>query len=443
MDTQGEHSHRELAQQLLDAPSPFLRALTTVADRRDVVASDDIFARGGIKLVSRGTALSGSFYERLTAHKLLKPIEQTVSIADAPDAARIIALAHAAAGQIPSLQPLLGSTMLARLGDLLGDAVIPPELALKLVVMQEERPRLFRHSLVAAAVSMVLGIRGQLPSRELQALALASICHDIGELYIDPDFFCPERRMSAEERRHLYVHPVTGYLMLRNFPELPEGTAQAVLQHHERLDGAGYPYRLRGDEISRLGRFLAVAEVSASLIENQGADRRIGIKFRMNANKYDREAVTLISGLFDVIEPQATDAVEAQRLGQRLARLSALFASWQRFYDACTAEQRAAIAPVVDRIVGLRLMVLEPGFDQFHLEDILDLAGESDAEVALELAVLVDELTWHFDALLNAIERERRVWGMEIPGPIRTALDAWLQEVRAFVSDDIPLSGGR
>lgn len=440
MNNQGHQSHRALAQQLLDAPSPFLRALTTVADRRDVVASDDIFARGGIKLVNRGTALSGAFYERLTAHKLLKPIEETVAIADAPDAARIISLAHEAAGQIPSLQPLLGSTMLSRLGDLLADAVIPEELALKLAVMQEERPRLFRHSLTAAVVAMVLGIRGQLPPRELQALALASICHDIGELYIDPDFFSPEKRMSAEERRHLYVHPVTGYLMLRNFPELPEGTAQAVLQHHERLDGAGYPYRLRGDDISRLGRFLAVAEVTASLVENQGADRRIGIKFRLNANKYDREAVTLISGLFDVIAPQGDDADMAQNLNQRLKRLSGLFASWQRFIDACTPEQRAAIAPIVDRVVGLCRMVLEPGFDQFHLEEILHLAGESDAEVALELAVLVDELTWHFDALLKAIERERRVWGMEVPGTIRAGLDAWLQEVHAFVDEG--LSGG-
>lgn len=428
---------------MLDAPAPFLLALTTVADRRDVVASDDIYARGGIKLVNRGTALSGAFYERLTAHKLLKPIEQTVLIADAPDATQIIAMAHAAATQIPSLQPLLGGAMLARLGDLLAGALIPPELALKLAVMQEERPRLFKHSLIAAVVSMVLGIRGQLPSRDLQALALASICHDIGELYIDPDFFCPERRMSGEERRHLYVHPVTGFLMLRNFTELPEGTAQAVLQHHERLDGAGYPYRLRGEEISRLGRFLAVAEVTASLVENQGADRRIGIKFRLNANKYDREAVTLISGLFDVTAPLVTDAAEAQRLGQRLARLSALFFSWQRFYDDCTAEQRAAIAPIIDRVVGMRLMVLEPGFDQFHLEDILDLAGEGDADVALELAVLVDELTWHFDALLNAIDRERRVWGMEIPASIRAELDAWLLEVHTFVSEQLALSGGQ
>ena len=85
---------------------------------------------------------------------------------------------------------------------------------------------------------MVLGIRSNLPQAELHALAMASAFHDLGELCIDQSFFAQGHHMTLEERRHLYVHPITGYLMLRDFTELPKGTAEAVLQHHERLDGS-------------------------------------------------------------------------------------------------------------------------------------------------------------------------------------------------------------
>lgn len=430
---QGQTLQMAQAQQVLDNSVTLIRAVTTLADRREVVASEDIFAQGGMKLISQGARLSGRFYEHLTAHKLLRPLEQSIAIADAPDAQRVIVMAHAAAQRIPSLQPLLGEVMLARLGNLLAGAVIPKALATKLVVMQEERPRLFQHSLLAATIAMVLGIRAELPQRELHALALAALFHDVGELYIDPTFFASGKRMSMDERRHLYVHPVTGFLILRNFPELPEGTAQAVLQHHERLDAAGYPYRLRGDAITRIARFLAVAEVAASLVENHGADRRIGIKFRMNIQKYDRQAVTLISGLFEAIDTQAQPDIDEHALIARLAQLGELFAGWQTFVSECRPEARIAIASIIDRMDSMRMMVLEPGFDQCRLEDIVNLAGEPDSQICTELSVLLEELGWHFGALCRGVERDRLVWGMRVPAEIQQAFDLWLQKVYAFL----------
>ena len=74
----------ELARQSLDQPSHFIRALTDLAEEREVVATKDIYTKNGIKLVSRGARLSGRFYERLIAHKLLKPIEESIAVAETP-----------------------------------------------------------------------------------------------------------------------------------------------------------------------------------------------------------------------------------------------------------------------------------------------------------------------------------------------------------------------
>jgi HD-GYP domain-containing protein (c-di-GMP phosphodiesterase class II) len=425
-----------LARQSLGECAPFLKALSALADKREVLAHEDVFAHGGMKLVSRGTRFSGKFYERLIAHKLLKPIEYSLSVAEALDARAIVALAHEKARLIPSLLPLLAQPeLLERLEELLGGLSIPAPLALKLTVMQGEMPALFAHSLISAVIATVLGIRAQLSREEVQALALASILHDIGELYIDPDFLAPGHSMSDGERRFLYVHPLTGYLMLREFSTLPQGTAEAVLQHHERLDGTGYPYHLKGEQISTLARYLAVAEVAASLVARHGADRRIGMRFKMNIKKYDVHAVTLISELFGSAPLSCEKLVDETFLLRRLAQIGKLFEDWIALSHSLSSAESAAMSLLVERMNSLRGLVLEPGYDQCCLEGMLSLPGEVDPEIGLELSVLLDELNWQFHALSRGVERDRSVWGMQIPARHHQRLDEWLAQVRGFIEE--------
>ena len=423
------------AQQVLGDSAVFIKVVTDLADKREVLASDDIFSSGRVKLVSPGTRLSGGFYERLMAHKLLKPIEQSVEVADLRVLSRIVEQAHDEVRQIPSFQALLRDGTIEQLGGLLSGVRIPEPLAMKITVMQEERPRLFKHSLLVTVIAMALGIRGQLSPRELRSLALSSLFHDIGELYIDPAFLDQQRRLSMDERHHVYAHPITGFLLLRECSTLPPGVAETVLQHHERLDGTGYPYRLSAGNISQVSRYLAVAEVTSSLIEKHGADRRIGMKFRMNIKKYDPQAVTIICRLFENGEFDAAQDFDEQRLVVRFEQLGGLFAAWDALMADCSSAEAMAIEPIVHRLDGMRMMVLEPGYDQCSFADLLDIAGEADPDVCIELTALLDELTWHFGALCSGVERDQRVWGMIIPERVRPGFDAWLSRVSAFVAD--------
>lgn len=102
-----KNANEELAQRALDNDSPFVKAVTELASKQKVVASENIYARNGIKLVNKGTNLSRRFYDRLVAHKLLKPIEQSLVATEAPDAKTLVTLAHAECRRIPSLVPLL------------------------------------------------------------------------------------------------------------------------------------------------------------------------------------------------------------------------------------------------------------------------------------------------------------------------------------------------
>lgn len=431
------NEHELLAHQVLSNSSPFIKAVTELADKREVLANEDIYSRNGIKLISKGKCLSGKFYDRLIEHKLLKPIELSVNLSDALDPAEIVSLAYSEAHRIPSLAPLLSHPkLLDRMKKLFDGISLPGPLALKLSVMQEDRPKLFQHSLIVSMIAMILGVRNKMPRKSLQALALASIFHDIGELCIDPATLASSHRMTNDERRYLFTHPITGFLMLRDFKELPKGTADAVLQHHERMDGSGYPNRNPGKIIHKLARYLAVAEFVASLLERDGADKRISMKLRLNLGKFDSQAVALVCQLFDDSKIQPSTTPDENYLISRLTQAGKLFESWARFRDPLSPADIEDITYLVDRLDGLRMMVLEPGFDQCRLEDLLPMAGGEDTEIRVELSVLLDELAWQFQALSREIERKIFVHGWSLHESRREAFNQWFMQVRQFTGEE-------
>lgn len=427
---------QQLAQQMLEENTHFVKAVTDIAEQREVVAREDIYARNGMKLVSSGTRLTGKFYELLIAHKLLKPIEQSLSMADTLDCAGLVSLCFEETRRIPSLAPLLDQPgSLERLQLVFGDLRLPAPLTLKLSVMQQNRPQLFQHGLITAMISTVLGIRGKLPRQDLQTLALASIFHDVGELCIDPAILRPEHRLTAEERRHLYTHPITGYLMLRDFPEIAPETATAVLQHHERLDASGYPYRFSDQQIGTVSRYLAVAEVVATLLARDGADKRISMKLRLNRKKYDAQAVTLVCQLFSDSKLPPAQLPEEVVMMTRLAQAGKLFEDWIGLRKTLTPADVSAVPFIVERVDGLRMMLLETGFDPCRLEDALAMTGSDDPEIVLEQTVLIDELEWQFKALSREVERKQFGRQTMHSAGLNNGIDDWLKKVRQFVSE--------
>lgn len=434
-NTKTKNAHDSLARQTLGEGTQFLRAVTQLADKQEVVASEDIFSKTGIKLVSSGTQLSGKFYDHLVAHKLLKPIEQSLSVADAINAAQLFDLTSAEARRVPSLVTMFEQPeTLEQLQGCFHQLEIPAPLALRLSVMQEDRPELFQHSLTVAMLCMLMAVRDDLPLEEQQALALAGIFHDVGELYIDPELLAPGHRMDNEERRHLYTHPITGFLILRGFSELPKGMATAVLRHHERLDGRGYPYGVQEAQIDRVSRYLAVAEVAASLLIKNGADSRISTMLRLNLDQFDAKAVGIMCALFGDSKAGAKSLTDERLLMTRLTQVTKLFESWAAFRGTLSPAVIEEIAYFDQRVQGLRMMVLGPGFDQCQLEDLLPKEDQEDSEICQELVVMFDELSWQFQELTRVLERKLADYGWSLPVSRRADFNLWMAQVQEFIA---------
>jgi HD-GYP domain-containing protein (c-di-GMP phosphodiesterase class II) len=117
---------------------------------------------------------------------------------------------------------------------------------------------------LATAIGAEMGMAGE----ELDALRLASTIHDIGKIAVPAEILAKPGRLSELEFSLIQVHPTTGFEILSDvdfgFP-----VAELVLQHHERLDGSGYPRGLEGEEIMAEARILAVADVVEAMASHR------------------------------------------------------------------------------------------------------------------------------------------------------------------------------
>ncbi len=126
-------------------------------------------------------------------------------------------------------------------------------------------PFLSGHSNRVRDLSTRIGERVGLARADLTALRHAAELHDVGIVGIPGNLLAKKRRLNEQETEMVRKHPFLGSKMLEGVPGM-DATRRAILEHHEHFDGSGYPYGLRGDDISLAARILSVAESYDSAI---------------------------------------------------------------------------------------------------------------------------------------------------------------------------------
>ena len=115
------------------------------------------------------------------------------------------------------------------------------------------------HSLRVQAFTMVLAGHCDYSPEDMKDLSDGALLHDIGKIAIPDSIILKPGPLTAEETLVIKQHPALGYQILSRLPHL-EAAADLALRHHERMDGKGYPFGLRGSEIPLSVRIFAVAD---------------------------------------------------------------------------------------------------------------------------------------------------------------------------------------
>src|SRR5512141_2465621 len=125
---------------------------------------------------------------------------------------------------------------------------------------------------LASAIAREIG----LPENQIEGLYLASVVHDVGKIRIPAEVLSNPGKLSNIEFSLIKLHPQAGYDILKEV-DFPWPIAQFVLQHHERLDGSGYPQGLKGDAILLEARIISVADVIEAMASHRPYRPALGI----------------------------------------------------------------------------------------------------------------------------------------------------------------------
>ena len=137
----------------------------------------------------------------------------------------------------------------------------------------------------------------------IEGLRVISFLHDIGKMAIPAEILCKPGKLSESEVNIIKAHPQIAYDILKEI-EFPWPVAQAILQHHERLDGSGYPVGLSGQDIIMEARILSVADVTEAIASHRpyrpalSLDKALDEISQNNGILYDQKVVNACLTLF-------------------------------------------------------------------------------------------------------------------------------------------------
>ena len=156
------------------------------------------------------------------------------------------------------------------------------------------------HSINVTVLSLIILLKSNYPYALVKKYAPGYMLIDIGMVKAQESLLKNRELLTDWELEKLHQHPILGYEMFKNSSLFDEDAGNIILQHHERMNGQGYPYGLVGDEISYLARIAAVAEVYDSLVSPQPdsrallPSRAIRIMQEQGSDYYDEEVLQLL-----------------------------------------------------------------------------------------------------------------------------------------------------
>ena len=135
------------------------------------------------------------------------------------------------------------------------------------------------HSVNTAILSGILGLGLNLDENELTDLCTSALLHDIGLIKVPKEIMNKPDKLTDKEYEQIKSHPSLGMELLKNIKDLPKSVPDVIYQHHEREDGSGYPKGIKGNEISRYAKIVAIVEVYEVLIHPRSYRKKGNIPY--------------------------------------------------------------------------------------------------------------------------------------------------------------------
>lgn len=149
--------------------------------------------------------------------------------------------------------------------ELIAHIVKDSQAMIELIQRKDKNDTLARKSVNVSILSLAFGKHIGIPKDKMYALGLGALLHDIGMVQIPDRILSKKQPLTPAERAVMEKHTEYGVAVLAKTPDIPVDALKIVHSHHERMDGAGYPQKLRAKEIGLLTRMVTIASVYEAL----------------------------------------------------------------------------------------------------------------------------------------------------------------------------------
>lgn len=240
-------------------------------DREPVIFAVDRNSR--IQLV-RAFSLGASdvLFRPLTARTLRRKLMASSGTADTDEPSLAVAASLSAlqnAFLSASTGGRLDTSLLIKAGDALVNQIEADGLANWVQAVRTHHNQTYQHCLLVAGAAAAFAVKLGFRASDRQRVATAALLHDIGKARISVAILDKPSELDPEEMAIVRQHPQLGLEVLLGVENLHPEMLDIVINHHERLDGSGYPHGLAGREISDLTRIVSITDIFGALIEDR------------------------------------------------------------------------------------------------------------------------------------------------------------------------------
>ncbi len=142
-------------------------------------------------------------------------------------------------------------------------------IAVDISVLKVSDEYTFKHSVDVATMSMIVAKKVGMTQEEIFDIGVAGLLHDIGKSKIPNEILNKPGKLTDDEFEIMKSHPMQGYEILRGNKDLKDSIKLAVLQHHEKINGEGYPLKLESHQIGSFAKIIAIADIYDALVTDR------------------------------------------------------------------------------------------------------------------------------------------------------------------------------
>lgn len=396
--------------------------LAKVNEVHDVIATDDICNAQGQILVKKGSSIDATTAARIARFKLQKPLEHSVVIENELNEDMLVQCFDVFLNSDQCTEYLYQKF---NQPDLLRNYcklfTSYPLLRQKVTVLSLIMPAIFEQAMFCAwfgvTLSQALGERMGSPEN----IFIAAMCHDVGMVHINTELLNKQGALTLEEWRQIQAHPVIGYNIVKDTKGIGASVARAVLEHHENLDGTGYPRGSIGSKLGHEGQLLNLLD-SMNAIYNKNFKpfkRSLGgliPVIQMNQQSRFGVAAKQLILLLRELPEQSTHGIPPELAGDVIAAVKARNAYIIRGIEICGdianevgfRHDDPKLASIQNAIIHITISIAQSGIVNDAYMRWLDQVVSEKLDHALaeveEAYLMMQEIIYHIDRLKRQIQ---------------------------------------